>query len=73
MLVVLGQILCTTVLQILQFLLSRVGNGRATPEIPPTPPLEKGGEGGISGWRVALGKAYHFGCGSAALSSSVSQ
>jgi hypothetical protein len=37
------------------------------PEIPPNPPLMKGGGGGISGWRVVPGKAYHFGCGSAAL------
>ena len=42
-------------------------------EIPPNPPLEKGGEGGISGRRVRLGKPHIFGCGCAALCSSVSR
>jgi hypothetical protein len=33
----------------------------------PQPPFNKGGRGGISGWRVILGNAHHFGCGPAAL------
>jgi hypothetical protein len=47
--------------------------GQRFSEIPPNPPLEKGGEGGISGRRVVLGKAWSFGCGFAALCSSVSK
>jgi len=41
--------------------------GPAVSEIPPNPPLEKGGEGGISGRALVLGKILASGCGYAHL------